>query len=275
MELNKKTLEKILQLPSLPTLAMEIMDSFSNDLIDASALASKISQDPAITLKLVSIANSSFFGLSKKVGSVQEAIVVIGFNSLRGLVTAAILINAFPSIGKSFNSEHYWQHSIETGSCAKILAKRLDIDSEVAFTAGLLHDIGRLVLSVYFYDDFLRILEFRKNNGLNMKEAEQAVMGLDHAALGGKVAEHWHLPLDIQIAISEHHMDEGWQTVLSKIVYVANQLSQAQLRGISSGEELGGFAETLMQLGIDERELDSIAREVGQIEPLSAETLEP
>lgn len=268
MQPIENILGKIQQLPSLPALVMEIMDSVNNDQVDVATLVGKISQDPALTMKVIRVANSSFFGLSRQIGSLKEAVMVIGFSSLRGLVTAAALVNSFPSgMGNAFDSRHFWLHSIETGNCAKSLAKRLRVDPEIAFTAGLLHDIGRLVLGVYFYDAFLQVLDYRKNNGVSMIAAEQAVLGLDHAALGAEVAERWHLPQDIQLAIRDHHLDEGRQTTLAEIVYIADRLCRPQAVGGALAGELVHFSETLLRLGLDEAVLNSVAEEM---EPLNA-----
>lgn len=267
MQPIENMLGKIQQLPSLPTVVMEIMNTFNNDRADVATLVGHINQDPALTVKVIRVANSSFFGLSRQIGSVQEAVMVIGFGSLRGLVTAAALVNAFPSEGNVFDGRRFWQHSMETGSCAKALARRLGADPEVAFTAGLLHDLGRLVLGVYFYDTFLRVLEYRKNNGVSMLAAEQAVLGLDHAALGAKAAERWCLPPAIQAAIGEHHLDEGRQTMLAEIVHIADQLCQARTAGGTPAEEPARFAETLSRLGLDAAALDSVA---GEMERLNA-----
>lgn len=267
MQPIENMLGKIQQLPSPPTVVMEIMNTFNNDQADIATLVGHINQDPALTVKVIRVANSSFFGLSRQIGSVQEAVMVIGFSSLRGLVTAAALVNAFPSGGGAFDGRHFWQHSIETGSCAKALARRLGADPEVAFTAGLLHDLGRLVLGVYFYDTFLRVLEYRKNNGVSMLTAEQAVLGLDHAALGAKAAERWYLPSAIQMAIGDHHLDEGRQTMLAEIVHIADQLCQARTAGGTPAGVPARFAETLSRLGLDAAALDSVA---GEMERLNA-----
>lgn len=254
-------------MPSLPTLVTEIIASFDNDQADVATLAGQISQDPGLAVKVIRVANSSFFGLSRQIGSVQEAVMVIGFSSLRGLVTAAALVNSFPSGENAFDGRHFWQHSIEVGGCAKALAKRLGTDTEIAFTAGLLHDIGRLVLGVYFYDEFLRVLDYRKNNGVSMLAAEQAVLGLDHAALGAKAAERWCLPPAIQVAIGDHHLDEGRQTMLAEIIHVADRLCQARAAGGALTGEPARFAETLSRLGLDQAALDSVA---GEMERLNA-----
>lgn len=266
MQPIENILGKIQQLPSPPTLVMDIMDSVNNDQVDVDTLVGKISQDPALAMKVIRVANSSFFGLSRQIGSLKEAVMVIGFSSLRGLVTSAALANSFPSgVGNAFDGRHFWLHSIETANCAKVLAKRLSVDPEIAFTAGLLQDIGRLVLGVYFYDAFLQVLDYRKNNGVGMIASELAVLGLDHAALGAEVAERWHLPQDIQLAIRDHHLDEGRQTTLAEIVYIADRLYRPQAAGGAPVGKSTCFAETLSRLGLDETVLDSVAEEMERL----------
>lgn len=266
MQPIEKILGKIQQLPSLPTLVMEIMDSFNNDKADIASLVGKIRQDPALTMKVIRMANSPFFGFSRQIGSIQEAVMVIGFNSLRGLVIAAALVNQFPLAEKAFQGKSFWNHSIGTGGCAKALARRSGADAEIAFTTGLLHDIGRLMLGVYFYDEFLLVLEYRQNKGVSMIEAERAVLGLDHAALGAEVAKRWNFPQDIQAAIRDHHNQSQAQgAMLTDIVHIADLLSHALASGETPKAVLARSAEGLLRLGIDETALDSMAAELGQI----------
>ena len=253
-------------LPSLPRVIVEIMQSFNNDNIDTSTLARQIESDLGIVAKVLRVANSPFFGLSGQIGSIFEAIVVVGFNNLRGLVTSAAIINILPKQLKTFDLQAFWQHSIRTAVCARLLAKPVGIDQEAAFTAGLLHDIGILVIGMHFS-------EAMEKNGMQFDtgtpeslQIEHDVIGMEHATLGGEVAKHWHFPEPIQQAISQHHvsMPAGHKNILVDVLYVANLFSHSLSHGkADSDTELQLYAKE--RLGIDADTLESLAKEADQL----------
>lgn len=166
-------LNQIHALPSLPSLVVEILQSFDNENVDTALLARKIASDQAIVARVMRVANSPFFGLSGQIGSISEAIVVLGFNNLRGLVTSAAIINLFPNPGKQFDLHVFWCHSIGAAVCAKLLAKHAGVDAETAFTTGLLHDIGRLVIGVYFPQAIEKTGQFADGSTLESLQAER------------------------------------------------------------------------------------------------------
>lgn len=147
-----KVLERIQKLPSLPSLVIEILASLNDEHVDVATLANKIARDQAIVARVLRVANSPFFGLSGQTGSIFEAVAVLvycftlGGKNLRGLVTAAAIINALPRTEKGFDWRAFWHHGIVTAVCAKVLARRAGLNPETAFTAGLLHDIGKLMM---------------------------------------------------------------------------------------------------------------------------------
>jgi putative nucleotidyltransferase with HDIG domain len=253
-------------LPSLPSVIVEIMQSFNNDKIDTSTLARQIESDLGIVAKVLRVANSPFFGLSGQICSIFEAIVVVGFNNLRGLVTSAAVINILPKQLKTFDLQAFWQHSIRTAVCARLLAKPVGIDQEAAFTAGLLHDIGILVIGMHFS-------EAMEKNGIQFDAStpeslriEHDVIGMDHATLGGEVAKHWHFPEAIQQAIAQHHtsMQADRKNILVDVLYVANLFSHS-LSEETTASDTQLKLEAKERLGIDTTELDALGKEADQL----------
>jgi len=222
-------LNHVQKLPSMPSIVLELWDNFNNDNVDIATLAKKIAQDQAIVARVLRVANSSFFGLSGQVGSISEAISVLGFNNLRGLVTAVSIINIFPHTEKSFDWNAFWRHSIGTAVCARVLAKHVGLNSETAFTAGLLHDIGTLVMVMYFPQAFAQAHESSEASSIYSLQAERLALGMDHAALGGEVAKRWHFPAEIRAAVELHHTEAGDGTKgnLSDVVYISNLFAHA------------------------------------------------
>ncbi len=218
----------IQQVPSLSAVVMEVLASFDKQNVEIADLAQKLGQDQGLTARVLRVANSPFYGMSSKVGSVQEAVVALGFHNVRSLVAAAGIINQLPaSEGKGFDRTGFWQHSIGTAACAQVLAKALGKDPALAFTAGLLHDIGKLALDAYFHEDYQLALAHRAAEDSTLMEAERAALGVDHALVGHELARRWKFPAATQLAIRDHHQPEREPGTLTDLVHVANVLCHA------------------------------------------------
>lgn len=220
---------QIKDLPSLPAIVMDLLNSVDQEDVDIGVLAKKVSQDQALTAKTLRFANSSFYGTPSKVTTIQQAIALLGIANVRNLITAAAISGSFPEnqcAGFSFKS--FWKHSIATAICSKLLARHLHIDTDYAFTAGLLHDIGRLVLVTRFPENYAATLAYRTAHDCFMLEAERAVLGIDHVIAGHALAVHWHFSEIIRQAIIGHHEPEQAGTgVLVSLVHVANSIVHA------------------------------------------------
>jgi putative nucleotidyltransferase with HDIG domain len=258
-------LDHIQKLPSLPSVVIEILQNFDNERVDVTTLAKKIACDQAIVARVLRVANSPFFGLSGQVGSIFEAVSILGFNNLRGLVTAAAIINAFPNSEKGFDWSEFWCHGISTAVSAKVLAKRVGLNPETAFTAGLLHDIGKLVMGVYFPQVFMQVHEFEDGGSIEALQAERALLGMDHAVLGGEVAKRWNFPPGIQVAVELHHTEArvGAEMTLADVVYIANLFAHALENGhIRESRAVHLALQARARLGIEADKMDALAEEV-------------
>ena len=216
-------------LPSLPAVVMELLSSIDQEDVDISVLAKKVSHDQALTAKTLRLANCSLYGLQVKVTTIQQAITFLGFQTTRNLITAAAVTGCFPE-GRcpGFNDKAFWRHSIATAACCKVLARRVRFNQDYAFTAGLLHDIGRLVLISSFPAAYQQVLDYRSTNDTYVLEAERAVMGVDHVEAGVALAEHWNFSDTMKMAIAYHHdPDAPGAGVLAAIVHVANAIVHA------------------------------------------------
>jgi putative nucleotidyltransferase with HDIG domain len=216
-------------LPSLPAVVMELLTSIDQDDVDISVLAKKVSHDQALTAKTLRLANSSTFGLQVKVTTIQQAITFLGFQTTRNLITAAAVTGCFAA-GQcaGFNDKAFWRHSIATAACARVLARRMRFNQDYAFTAGLLHDIGRLVLVTAYPQRYSEALAWRSAHDCEMIEAERAVLGIDHVAAGAALAEHWNFSDTMRLAIAWHHEPEqAGAGFLAAIIHVANAIVHA------------------------------------------------
>ncbi|MES2742386.1 MAG: HDOD domain-containing protein [Pseudomonadota bacterium] len=217
------------ELPSLPAVVMELLNSIDQDNVDISVLAKKVSHDQALTAMTLRLANSSLYGLQVKVTTIQQAITYLGFQTTRNLITAAAVTGCFPhGLCPGFDDKAFWRHSIASAACAKLLARQLRFNQDYAFTAGLLHDIGRLVLVTSFPQHFARVLAYRDRHDCYMLEAEQTIMGVDHVQAGLALAEHWNFSDTMRLAIAGHHAPEAAGAgFLAAIIHVADAVVHA------------------------------------------------
>lgn len=216
-------------LPSLPVVVMELLTSIDQEDVDISVLAKKVSHDQALTAKTLRLANSSTYGLQVKVTTIQQAITFLGFQTTRNLITAAAITGCF-SQGKckGFDDKAFWRHSIATAVCARVLARRMRFNQDYAFTAGLLHDIGRLVLVTVDADAYSRVIAKAAAEDIELLEAERAVLGVDHVAASVILAEHWKFSDTIRLALAHHHDPAtAGAGFLATIIHVANAIVHA------------------------------------------------
>jgi len=231
--MSRLTLEQIVQsvqdLPSMPAVVMELLSSIEQDDIDISVLAKKVSYDQALTARTLRLANSSSYGLQVKVTTIQQAITYLGFQTTRNLITAAALTGCFPSGScPGFNDKAFWRHSIATAACARALARRMRFNQDVAFTAGLLHDIGRLVLVSADPQAYAEVVALRAREDIEWQDAEGTVLGVDHVEAGVALAQQWNFSDTMRQAIAYHHApDTVGAGFLAAIVHVANAIVHA------------------------------------------------
>jgi putative nucleotidyltransferase with HDIG domain len=226
---SEQLVDGVQDLPSLPAVVMELLSSIEQDNIDISVLAKKVSYDQALTAKTLRLANSSSLGLQVKVATIQQAITFLGFQATRNLITAAAVTGCFPNgLCPGFNDKAFWRHSIATAVCARSLARRLRFNQDVAFTAGLLHDIGRLVLVTGHPQAYSEVLAWSDKEDSDWEAAERAVLGVDHVDAGIALAEHWNFSDTMRQAIAWHHAPETLGAgFLAAIVHVANAVVHA------------------------------------------------
>ena len=190
--------EAVVRLPSLPTIVLELINALDNGDVDTNTLAQKISHDQALTAKVLGLANSSFYGMQNKVGSIPHAVTVLGFNSVRSLVTAAAVVGTFSgSKSKVLDYAEFWKHAIATALSAKAIARKLGANEDQAFIGGLLHNIGRLVLATYSPSRYQEVLNWRSQHDGDLMAAEIHVLGIDHKTVGRAMLTHWKFPASI------------------------------------------------------------------------------
>lgn len=189
-------------MPTIPKVVQELIDSFSNEDVDIESIARKVALDQVLTAKVLRLANSSYYGLQRRIGSVDEAVVVMGLNSLRTLVVATGVTGAFAPI-EGFDRTHFWRRSLVVAAYSRWLAKRCGLNSEMAFTAGLMHAIGEILIHLAMPQEAAE-LDRRVRAGERRIDIERATLGFSHCEVGAELARRWCFPADMQTAILQY-----------------------------------------------------------------------
>lgn len=235
-----EVLRGIKNLPTLPDAATRVIELSADPDVSPKALAEAVERDPIIATRLLKLVNSPYFGIRGTVVSIHQALVFLGVSNLRNLVLSTCAVDLFSQDGKigSFSRGELWRHSIATAIAARELAKvTRACDPEIAFTAGLIHDVGKIVLDRHFHDDFENVIEFMDTSGFSMLDSERAVIEADHAEIGLFLAMHWSLPEVLQQAIGGHHAPEAGSkhAKVAALVGYADHVARSLKQGDGGG----------------------------------------
>ena len=204
----RSVVERIQQLPTLPKVGMTILEFASDPEISMEELSRSIHQDPSLAARVLKVANSPFYGMSRQVDSLRLALVILGLNEVRNIAIGITIFNVIRDLSSNvtYDREKFWIHSAGCGVVARIIGRKLSLGGEgTDFIAGLLHDMGKIIIDEYFGDDFKLIFEKTRTYGIPMLEAERAVLGESHEHIGQWLAEKWRLPETLCEAIFYHH----------------------------------------------------------------------
>jgi putative nucleotidyltransferase with HDIG domain len=247
-------LDEIHELPTLSTVAMKLSKLLMDINISAKDVAEVIQYDQAIVTKLLKMVNSAFFGFSNKVSSVQHALMLLGFNTVRNAIIAIDVINALKPKNKikGFDISAFWQHAIGVA----VISRHLDEETghhfrEDVFTAGIIHDIGKIVMAHYFECRYQAALETMYREKINYRDAENRHFPMNHADVGMQLARRWHLPETMCNVIGRHHATSKNSSVdaLVHIVHASDALFHVYLEDHSPTEDwpIGSGARQLLK----------------------------
>jgi putative nucleotidyltransferase with HDIG domain len=260
-------LRKVKDIPSLPEIVNKVMELVSNPRSSAGELSNVIEHDPGLTTKVLRMVNSAYYGFPKQISSVQQAIMILGFTTMRGLVLSTSIFKIFTpkdsSSGKTLDYKEFWKHSITTALNARIISENLKL-TEIgdAFSCGILHDIGKIVLDQYDHTDYVTV--FKKLGKFytseKMIEAEEEVIGINHADIGYRLADKWNLPANLSETMRCHHnpLEAISYTRLVCVVYIANIFANIINKPYFSMDISKFDPNVLVYMGIDEEKLFSM-----------------
>ncbi len=229
-------IKRLKDLPTLPTILVKCNKLLEDPNVSANQLAKAIKTDQAVSSKVLKLVNSAFYGLSGKVGTICQGIVVLGFNTVRNIILSLSVLDLLPKdadLGE-FEISDLWKHSLGCAIISRVIAQRVGIkDPEEAFIAGLLHDIGKIITAKLFQEEFVAILKTTHQENKLFLDVEQDVLGTAHDYIGGMLAKNWQLPATLSESIFFHH--KGEKTMKhSKLVYTI-RLADIVTRGLQLG----------------------------------------
>ncbi|MFP5467543.1 MAG: HDOD domain-containing protein [Gammaproteobacteria bacterium] len=254
---SELTIHKLLKqpnaLPSAPKVVRRIIDTFDQEDVDILQVAAFVEADPVLTAKLLKLANSVFFGLTRSVSDARGAIQVLGLMKVRALVIAASLDDCFHAVG-GVNLNQFWRYSLNSANLARYLALPIRLDEGASFTAGLVHAIGELVMHVAMPEPMLDLNRSIPLLDLKRARAQRGVFGYSYAEVGAALAREWRFPRNMVDAI-EHQVapfDNDVYEPIAGVLHVASWRARAQELSLSSQALINSYPDQVgLALGID------------------------
>lgn len=264
----ERVASRVGDLPAMPQVASQVVSLISDPKTTARHLEEVLSRDQAMTAKVLRVANSAFYGLRGEVATLRRAIVVLGFNTLRSVVLTSFSETMHQARRSCFKERILWEHALAVALAARTIAQQCGYPAhEEAYTGGLLHDIGKVVMDANLGGDYQQVIERVYNEGQSFLEAEREVFGFDHTDVGALVVARWSLAPALCEAVRLHHqpLDAKIEPPLCAVVSLAN--SMCVKLGIGpehdAGLELAGLDSASM-LALAPGRVAEIAAAVGE-----------
>ncbi|MBU0965256.1 MAG: HDOD domain-containing protein [Proteobacteria bacterium] len=256
-------------LPTLPDVAVRINREMNNEALNAKLLGEIIADDTALAAKILRLSNSAFYGLSKQVTTLNKAVMILGFNTVKNLALSVSIHSLFKERPNSpIDVKGLWQHSLGCAVAAKIIADNLNKKfGDEAFLFGILHDIGKIVFINTIPQDYEKALVLLQEGNMTQAEAEIEVMGFNHQRLGSQLLDIWKFPDNIIQAVKYHH-DPQLKTAkidpqlkdLIRSLFLGNQMAKALNLGKSTNPVREEIPKIVWQsLNIKRSQLNDIA----------------
>jgi signal transduction histidine kinase/HD-like signal output (HDOD) protein len=292
-DLKEKRVELILQqldeLPTLPAVAVRLLELTSDDRAPVEEVVSLLSSDPSLTARILQLVHRSDLGVAGEVNSVHQAVVLLGFEAVRSAVLAVSVFQSFGSLSERraphFSRDEFWKHCVATACCAELMAAEIAAvegrhspgvpDASEAFMCGLLHDIGKIALEAILPKSFTRVVEAADMLRGNIADLERTIIGLDHMVVGKRLAERWNLPVSVRDCAWLHgQLPQALPATvkdrrLVNLITLADMLVREQHLGYSGNYTFAAPRQVLMQaVGLSAEQVnDVLNRLVEHIEP--------
>lgn len=253
-------------LPPAPRVLSQLLVLLNEEEAHAGQIVELIAYDPALTAKVLQRCNNAAAGLGGSVSNLDQAVTQVGFNAiyrLVAMVTGEAILGSEQQ-GYGIAAGEMWEHSVRTALAAKVMAVKLGGEENLAYTAALLHDIGKLVLGAFLEGSADTVFRRKGPSGDSLLEAEKSVLGVEHAEIGGRVLEEWNFPENLVLAVRHHHNPAGARQHQQLASYV--HLGDIIAHCLALGQKYETFAsrtraESLQILEISPKEMDKLIME--------------
>lgn len=266
-DLKAQLFNAVQDLPPMPKVLFKIQKLLLDPNSDTEQIAGYIETDQALAAKVLKMANSPFYGMTGKVSTIQHAAVILGFKTLSELTTmagfSAIMGKKLPGYG--YYSDELWKHSLAVALASRLIAEKINPDlANDALTAGLIHDLGKLILDPYVLEQREAFVEFIEDENQTFLIAERQILGFDHAEIASEICSHWKFPESLTLAIKYHHnpsLSNG--TEMAYILHLADYIAVLSGSGYDLDEILDIQEEgTDKFLSLHEKDVKSIGDDI-------------
>ena len=270
-------LKKVKDLPTISAVANEINAGDKNDSLTAQSLGAIIARDPALTATVLKLANSAYYGMPREITSLERAVTVLGFDTIKNLALTISVFHVFKNQeGDLLDLKGLWYHSLGVALAAKHLALHCPMSAadknlpERAFICGILHDIGKIAFARNLPAEMAEILQQTRSGTIVQHEIEKTILGFNHQKAGQAMADAWNFPEDYQTVIRLHHApsaaaigDNPKITILVMAVYLGNKIAKALHLGESTDPHMAKVTpEDLRNLGLNKQTLPEIIQQI-------------
>ncbi|MBL4889149.1 MAG: HDOD domain-containing protein [Candidatus Lindowbacteria bacterium] len=255
--------DRIQNLPTVPAVVTQILKMVNDPKSSANAVQAILGRDPSLTFKVLKLVNSAFYGYVGKIKTVHQAVVILGFNTIKSLALSATVFSAFGGKGRdAFDRDAFWRHSIAVGVAGRMIAMEVNAeDPEEAFVAGIIHDVGKVVLDEYAPEYFDQVLEYVQENDCLIYEAERKVLGSSHAQVGRWLAAKWGLPPETIDVVFYHHQPTNAKHApqMTSIIHIADILARTLKLGSGGDNKIPPLDKGAWKIvGIEEGKLKNV-----------------
>jgi putative nucleotidyltransferase with HDIG domain len=237
----EKILQSVQHVPAFPITIRRVTELLQDENFSVLEVANVIRFDQAITANILRMCNSAYFGMRSRIGTLNEAVMYLGKENIITAVQTSGVSRFFKKAAKGYvtQANDLWTHSVSVALMSQILFKRIyNREQPVLYTAALLHDVGKVILGEYVHESFAQIMELVCREECSFLEAEEQLFGINHASIGGKIAERWNFPQEISTAIAFHHrpdLTEDNESISPWLMYLADQI--CSMMGVGGGQD--------------------------------------
>lgn len=272
--LNKELIVFVEKMPAFPKSVQRVVQLTSATNTSAKEIVQVIESDPVMTIKILKVINSPFYGMPHKVSSIQRAVIHLGLNTIKNLALGVAAMGVLsPRNGADFDIHDFLLHSLTTAAICQLLANKLEIpqlESSDFFVAGLLHDFGKIVFAEFYPKNFKLALEKSKQQNIALNKTELEFIGISHAQAGKLLAKKWALD-EALIGAIDHHHDSNNNNILKNCVFAANQISKKMQFGFAGDPVIDEFPDNIVsRFGLS---LDDLINSLGDLSAIKTEAL--